>query len=169
MCGNDWNTIASWVLAGLNLLTLGVLCFYAWDTRRIADAAQRQSVAATAALEAQSRPVLVVEHGKNDNSGAYNKLYLRNVGSGVALNVRWNVKTGPVTGLPTFHSFIPQFEDTTPIFVGDIKNVEEQQQGKLAIDYESLSSKHYRTDVCIAHGSGESWVIRLTCSEVVAD
>lgn len=76
----------------LNLLTLAVLCKYAFDTRTLARTSQRQSSIASEALENASRPcVLVISNQKAGagDIGTEATLKLTNIGSGPALNISW--------------------------------------------------------------------------------
>lgn len=126
-----WYYLAGVVSAAVGAVGLVVLSIYAYDTRQLRVAANEQ-------IEATMKPcaLLIPELG-NNSTGA--PLFLKNVGVGVALNVRWRY-TGIEHSWQEFPTLGPGEALRVPFLIRDVIN-----NGALECEFESLSGAHYST------------------------
>lgn len=138
-----WYYIAGIVSTLIALLALVGLTVYALDTRKLRIAGQQQ-------LEATIRPcVLLMEDADVLRDFEHGNLILKNVGAGVALNVRWRyqrTKNSGWIGCPALASSDCIRPQVHPRDVLDGGGVE--------IEFSSLSDTRYRATVtCGSPGS----------------
>jgi hypothetical protein len=138
-----WYYIAEIVSAVIALLALVGLIIYAWDTRKLRITNQQQ-------LEATIRPcVLLMEDADVLRDFDHANLILKNVGAGVALNVRWRyqcIKNSGWVGCPALASGDFIRPPVHPRDVLDGSGVE--------VEFSSLSDTRYRATVtCGSPGS----------------
>ena len=163
MCTTDWNTIGTWItaitttaLAVLTFLTLLKLRTYADDTARMADSANAQLLASAEDRESYIRPVIAI--GFTNQSKVYdaNRLYLTNVGTGVAINIRWlRAKDGAEENRHV--PFMDNRPHTGPVLASDLNDVVHYQNKILKVTYESLSGRLYESCVEIGELYDRLW------------
>lgn len=126
-----WYYIAGIVSAGVATIGLIVLALYAYDTRQLRVATNEQ-------VEATIKPCVVLgpELG-NDSNGA--PLFIRNVGVGVALNVRWRY-TDDDHPWQEFPALGPGESLRVSFLIRDVIN-----NGAVECEFESLSGTRYST------------------------
>lgn len=126
-----WYYVAGIVSSAVAVLGLIALCIYAYDTRQLRAAAQGQ-------VEATMKPcaLLMPEFG-NDSTDA--PLFLKNVGVGVALNIRWRYteKDYPWQEFPALG---PGEALKVPFLIKEVIN-----NGAVECEFESLSGARYST------------------------
>jgi hypothetical protein len=158
MCSIDWNIISNWITAGatlalavFTLLTLIKLRSYADDTKRMADTASDQLKRADDDREATIRPFIAVGWSTDPAKLPSEKLYIRNLGSGVAINVSWKRCSGMTESTIIHMVYIENRPEKQELFAADGNNVRVFQDRTLTISYESLSGRRYESEVKIGH------------------
>ncbi|HSY03629.1 MAG TPA: hypothetical protein VK819_15810 [Acidobacteriaceae bacterium] len=127
-----WYYIAGIASAAVGLLGLVALIVYAYDTRQIRIAAQDQ-------VEATMKPCAVVIPGSgNDSVDA--PLFLKNVGVGVALNIRWRYTDKADQPWQEFPALGPGESRAVPFLIKHVIN-----GGAVECEFESLSGARYST------------------------
>ena len=148
------------------LILLGLL-WYASETRRIRSAAQEQIVVSREQLEALQKPCITLVTmprafdaallDMNDAVGTMDipfggNVELRNIGSGPAFNVRYQLKQIESSDSPAacYIPYIPTGEKASiPVPTSSIR----LHQHELLILYESLSGTRYETNIRIHNGT----------------
>ena len=140
--------IAGIVTAFTSFLGLVGLVIYAVDTRMLRVSSQEQT-------EAMIRPCVVFVEDPKDQSGiTENKLLIRNVGIGAAMNIRWRTTRVPdakwieVAALAAHEDRKSALSKTTLVFG---ISVECQFEGMGGIQYTTLSYFSKDTDLDIRH------------------
>jgi hypothetical protein len=72
-------------------ITVGIVFWYTWETKRLRETAQQQVEAAYQQIEVQQRPLVIVEAPRSDS------LIVRNIGNSAAINIKITVANGPST------------------------------------------------------------------------
>ena len=127
-----WYYIAGIVSAVIGLIGLIALVIYACDTRQLRHAAQDQ-------VEAMMKPcTLIVQNSENDSLDA--PLFLKNVGVGVALNVRWRHTRKADYPWQEFPTLGPGESREASLLIKDVINY-----GAVECEFESLSGAGYST------------------------
>jgi hypothetical protein len=130
-----WYYIAGIVSAAIGLVGLMALIVYARDTRKLRQTAEDQ-------LEGMARPcVLLMMDHVNRGSFDQNPLILRNLGSGVALNIRYRLESSedspwveapalPIDGRAVSGLYLKHLVTNLPV----------------TCEFESLSGARYRSE-----------------------
>jgi len=154
------------VNAIVQCLLLGVVVWYAFETRKIRKVSQRQVEASQEQVEAAQKPCLAFSTAPRpfqdavlEMEGTNAAMMLRcpegqaeveNVGSGPAVNVRYNLTpTNPASTLARPSGYLigmrPGEKFLTPIPRGILQG----NEWKFLVTYESLSGRRYQTRIIV--------------------
>ena len=132
----EWATTLALLQVIVMTITLIVLCVYAYDTRRIAQA----SVAQT---ENSQKPFLVLLQKPQQVGQHPGGWALENQGFGPAINIRHT----EVVGVEGFRENVRALAANSDFFFLEGFNIDVMRNHVFVAEYESLSGKKYRTVV----------------------
>ena len=127
-----WYYIAGIASAVIGFFALIGLAIYAYDTRQLRIAAQDQ-------IEATMKPCAIVVP-QPGNESVDTPLFLKNVGVGVALNIRWRYTGKAEHSWQEFSALGPGESRAVSFLIKHVIN-----NGAVECEFESLSSTRYST------------------------
>ncbi|MBB5345979.1 hypothetical protein [Tunturibacter empetritectus] len=128
----------------------------------MADTASAQLQTADDDREAPIRPVIAIGWSHDPTKVVTEKLYIRNVGSGVAVDVGWKRVWSATESAIMYEAYLKTRPDRPELFAADGVHVRTFQDHTLTVSYESLSGRKYESEVKIGEGVPGKSIAELT-------